>query len=65
MIRKTGLGFKLERTEEELTAHGGLALIAEHNHLMEPKPFVTANGQVLQSYILPIVRFRHVPSTSH
>lgn len=27
MIRQTVLGFKIERTEEELTAHGGLALI--------------------------------------
>ncbi len=32
MIRQTVLGFKLERTEEELTAHGGLALMAEYNH---------------------------------
>lgn len=32
MIRQTVFGFKLERTQEELTAHGGLALMAEYNH---------------------------------
>lgn len=32
MIRQTVLGFKLERVEEELTAHGGLALMAEYHH---------------------------------
>ncbi|MDN5941060.1 MAG: IS1380 family transposase [Nitrospira sp.] len=32
MVRQTVLGFKLERTEETLTAHGGLALLAEFNH---------------------------------
>lgn len=32
MIRQTVLGFKIERTEEELTAHGGLALMAEYSH---------------------------------
>lgn len=32
MIRQTILGFKLEKTEEALTAHGGLALLAEFNH---------------------------------
>lgn len=32
MIRQTVFGFKIERTEEELTAHGGLALLAEYNH---------------------------------
>jgi len=32
MIRQTVLGFKIESTEEELTAHGGLALMAEYNH---------------------------------
>ena len=32
MIRQTVLGFKIERTEERLTAHGGLALMAEFNH---------------------------------
>jgi len=32
MIRQTVLEFKIERTEEELTAHGGLALLAEYNH---------------------------------
>jgi len=32
MIRQTVLGFKIERTDEELTAHGGLALMAEYNH---------------------------------
>jgi len=32
MVRHTVLGFKLERTEETLTAHGGLSLLAEFNH---------------------------------
>ena len=32
MIRQTVLDFKIERTEEQLTAHGGLALLAEYNH---------------------------------
>lgn len=32
MIRQTVFGFKIENTEEELTAHGGLALLAEYNH---------------------------------
>jgi hypothetical protein len=32
MIRQTVLPFKLERTDETLTAHGGLALVAEYNH---------------------------------
>jgi hypothetical protein len=32
MIRQTVLEFKIESTEEELTAHGGLALLAEYNH---------------------------------
>lgn len=32
MGRQTVFGFKLERTEETLTAHGGLALLAEFNH---------------------------------
>ena len=32
MVRQTVLPFKLERTEEILTAHGGLALLAEFNH---------------------------------
>lgn len=32
MIRQTVLGFKLERSDETLTAHGGLALLAEYNH---------------------------------
>lgn len=32
MIRQTVLHFKIESTEEELTAHGGLALLAEYNH---------------------------------
>ena len=31
MIRQKGLGFKLERTDEELTAHGGLALMGEYH----------------------------------
>jgi hypothetical protein len=32
MVRQTVFGFKLERTEEPVTAHGGLALLAEFNH---------------------------------
>jgi len=32
MIRQTMFGFKIEKTSEELTAHGGLALLAEYNH---------------------------------
>jgi hypothetical protein len=32
MIRQTVWEFKIERTKEELTAHGGLALLAEYNH---------------------------------
>jgi len=40
MIRQTVLGFKLERTEEELTAHGGLALMAEYNHGLGLKKLV-------------------------
>ena len=32
MIRQTVFGFKTEKTEETLTAHGGLALLAEYNH---------------------------------
>ncbi len=32
MIRQTVFGFKLENTQEALTAHGGLALMAEFNH---------------------------------
>ena len=32
MIRQTVFPFKLDRTDEALTAHGGLALLAEYNH---------------------------------
>lgn len=32
MVRQTVLPFKLEWTDESLTAHGGLALLAEFNH---------------------------------
>ena len=32
MGRHTVFGFKLERTEETVTAHGGLALLAEFKH---------------------------------
>src|SRR5579863_2634053 len=32
MKRQTVLGLKIERTEEELTAHGGLALLAQYSH---------------------------------
>ena len=31
MIRQTVLDFKIESTKEQLTAHGGLALLAEYN----------------------------------
>jgi len=34
MIRQSVLDFKIERTKEQLTAHGGLALLAEYNHGM-------------------------------
>ena len=34
MIRQTVLPFKLERTNETLTAHGGLALLAEYSHAL-------------------------------
>jgi hypothetical protein len=34
MIRQTVFGFKIEKTEETITAHGGLALLAEYNHGM-------------------------------
>ena len=32
MVRHTVFGFKLERREETVTAHGGLALLAKFNH---------------------------------
>jgi hypothetical protein len=32
MVRQTVFGLKLERTEESMTAHGGLVLLAEFNH---------------------------------
>lgn len=32
MIQQTVFPFKLEITKEKLTAHGGLALMAEFNH---------------------------------
>ena len=31
-VRQTVLEFKLARTDETLTAHGGLALLAEYSH---------------------------------
>ena len=34
MIRQTVLEFKIESTKEQLTAHGGLALLAEYHHGM-------------------------------
>ncbi|HWQ69122.1 MAG TPA: IS1380 family transposase [Patescibacteria group bacterium] len=34
MIRQTVLPFKLERTDDTLTAHGGLALLAEYTHAL-------------------------------
>jgi len=32
MIQQTIFPFKIEKTKERLTAHGGLALMAEFNH---------------------------------
>jgi len=32
MIRQTVMDFKIESTKEQLTAHGGLALLAEYHH---------------------------------
>ena len=32
MIQQTVFSFKIETTKERLTAHGGLALMAEFNH---------------------------------
>ena len=40
MIRQTVLPFKLERTEEALTAHGGLALVAEYTRALSLRPLV-------------------------
>ncbi len=40
MIRQTVFGFKIENTEEELTAHGGLAMMAEYNHGMGMRELV-------------------------
>ena len=34
MIRQTVLPFKLDRTDDTLTAHGGLALRAEFTHAL-------------------------------
>jgi hypothetical protein len=34
MIQQTVFGFKIEKSEDSLTAHGGLALLAEYNHGM-------------------------------
>jgi hypothetical protein len=34
MIQQTVFGFKIEKTNEELTAHAGLSLLAEYNHGM-------------------------------
>lgn len=39
MIQQTIFPFKIETTKEELTAHGGLALMAEFNHGMEMREF--------------------------
>jgi len=38
MIRQTVLGFKIESTQEQLTAHGGLALLAEYNRGLGLRP---------------------------
>jgi hypothetical protein len=40
MIKQTVLGFKLERTDEALTAHGGLALMAEYNRRLGLREWV-------------------------
>lgn len=40
MVRQTVLPFKLERTDETLTAHGGLALLAEYAHGLGLRPLV-------------------------
>ena len=40
MIRQAIFGFKLEKTEEKLTAQGGLSLLAEYNHGMGLKKLV-------------------------
>ena len=40
MIRQTVFGFKLEKTEEELTGQGGMSLLAEYNHGMGLKKLV-------------------------
>ena len=40
MIKQTVLGFKLERTDEGLTAHGGLALMAEYNRRLGLREWV-------------------------
>ncbi|MEK9195046.1 MAG: IS1380 family transposase [Patescibacteria group bacterium] len=40
MIRQTVLGFKLEKTGERLTAHGGLAFMAEYSHGLGLKDLV-------------------------
>ena len=43
MIRQTVFGFKMERTQEELTAHGGLALMAEYSHGLGLRELVGRN----------------------
>ena len=40
MIQQGVFGFKLETTEEKLTAHGGLVLIAEYNHAIGLREWV-------------------------
>jgi hypothetical protein len=47
MVRHTVFGFKLERTEESMTAHGGLALLAEFNHGLGLCALVDRYGQGL------------------
>jgi len=40
MIRQTVVPFTLERTDETLTAHGGLALLAEYTHALGRRALV-------------------------
>lgn len=37
MVRHMAVGFKLERTEKPVTAHGGLALLVKFNHGLRGK----------------------------
>lgn len=57
MVRPTLFGFKLEKTEEELTSQGGLSLLAEYNHGLGLKNLVDRHLPVAGSnrYHLPSV----------